>query len=118
MGCALSAADDAEKKRSEAIDKSLAADRLSRKDEIKLLLLGEWCGPSLVGSGPLEIALVWNVSLACFRNVTWTESLADIFSWSTLFQHLVLLAWLDRLDGQVQWLKCFWEGFSLWPHRL
>lgn len=33
---------EAGKKRSEEIDKRLAADRLSRKDEIKLLLLGEF----------------------------------------------------------------------------
>lgn len=39
MGCAVSSTDDAE--RSKRIDETLAAERLSRKDEIKLLLLGE-----------------------------------------------------------------------------
>ena len=48
MGCALSAADEAEKKRSEEIDRRLAEDRMSRKDEIKLLLLGEWCLGALI----------------------------------------------------------------------
>ena len=37
----MSAADEADKKRSEAIDRTLAAEGLSRNNEIKLLLLGE-----------------------------------------------------------------------------
>jgi len=39
MGCAISSSDEAA--RSKRIDRTLAAERLSRKDEIKLLLLGE-----------------------------------------------------------------------------
>lgn len=40
MGCTLSAADEADRKRSEEIDKTLAAEHLNRTNEIKLLLLG------------------------------------------------------------------------------
>ena len=84
MGCALSASDEAEKKRSDAIDKSLAADRLSRKDEIKLLLLGEWCGPAQgrrVNTCP--VALVWNVSLAAkLVSGMWSCWAKRLASWS------------------------------------
>lgn len=46
MGCALSAADEADKKRSAEIDRTLAQEGLNRNNEIKLLLLGEtsWLG--------------------------------------------------------------------------
>ena len=47
MGCTLSAADEADKKRSEAIDRSLAAEGMNRNNEIKLLLLGESKGLSV-----------------------------------------------------------------------
>ena len=41
MGCTLSATDEADKKRSEAIDRTLAAEGLSKNNQLKLLLLGE-----------------------------------------------------------------------------
>ena len=40
MGCTLSAADEADRKRSDEIDKTLAAEHLNKTNEIKLLLLG------------------------------------------------------------------------------
>ena len=40
MGCAISSSDEADKKRSDEIDKTLAAEGLNRSNEIKLLLLG------------------------------------------------------------------------------
>ena len=42
MGCAMSAVDEADKKRSDEIDRTLAAEGMNRNNEIKLLLLGEW----------------------------------------------------------------------------
>lgn len=42
MGCALSAAEKEAEKKSEAIDRGLAAEGQDRSSEIKLLLLGEF----------------------------------------------------------------------------
>jgi len=41
MGCALSTAEKEAEKKSEAIDRGLAAEGRNRSNEIKLLLLGE-----------------------------------------------------------------------------
>ena len=41
MGCVLSAAEKEAEKKSEAIDRNLAAEGQTRSNEIKLLLLGE-----------------------------------------------------------------------------
>ena len=43
MGCAISNEGGADKKRSDEIDKTLAAESASKSNEIKLLLLGEFC---------------------------------------------------------------------------